>query len=299
MPTKQLDKYASQKGEEDKIMFRVRRMTSKDIEFAVRITDTMNWNLTEQEFTFMMQLEPEGCFIILCNSEKVGITTTINFGKVGWIGNVIVDEKHRKKGAGSIVLKHAIAYLKGKGAETIGLYSYKEKVNFYTRLGFKRDLEFLVLNGKAFPSNVEEKNVKEAGKVDIKKIADFDSFYFGASREKLLEKIALEKGNLCLYYVEGGEVFGYVMAKVYDDYAEIGPLACKEEKNYAANLLLKVVLNKLNGFEVSMCLPKKEDTIISMLLKNGFKESFDVVRMFSGPLVFKECVYIAESLERG
>jgi hypothetical protein len=52
-------------------MFSVRRMSSEDIEFAVRITDTMNWNLTEQDFAFMMQLEPEGCFTLLCNSKKL------------------------------------------------------------------------------------------------------------------------------------------------------------------------------------------------------------------------------------
>jgi hypothetical protein len=34
-------------------------------------------------------------------------------------------------------------------------------------------------------------------------------------------------------------------------------------------------------------------------LDAGFKESFNVVRMFFGQLVFKDCIYIAESLERG
>jgi GNAT superfamily N-acetyltransferase len=274
-------------------------MSTEDIEFAVRITDTMNWNLTEQDFKFMMQLEPEGCLLLVCDTEKIGITTTVSFGRVGWIGNVIVDEKHRRRGAGSAIVKHAINYLKSRGVETIGLYSYKEKANFYTRLGFKRDLEFVVLNGKAFPSHVEEVNIREAGKTDMQKIMDFDSFHFGASRGKLLEKIAFTKGNLCYYYVENEEVFGYAMAKVYEGYAEIGPLVCEKEKTYAANLLLRALLKRLRDFEVSMCLPQKEDAIINTLLGNGFRENFDVVRMFSGPLVFKDCIYIAESLERG
>ncbi|MEM3641970.1 MAG: hypothetical protein QXH37_08635 [Candidatus Bathyarchaeia archaeon] len=127
---------------------------------------------------------------------------------------------------------------------------------------------------------------------------DFDSFYFGASRGKLLEKIANLEGNIC-YYIEKGEIFGYAMAKVYDRYAEIGPLLCRRAYSDAAAALLKAVLNKLDGFEVSMCLPKKEENFISMLLDVGFTEDFDVARMFSGPLAFKDCIYIAESLERG
>lgn len=280
-------------------MFNVRRMTPEDVEFAVRIADTMDWNLTEQDFTFMMQLEPEGCFTLLCNSEKIGITTTISYGKIGWIGNVVVDEKHRRRGAGSAIIKHAINHLKSKGAETVGLYSYKGKADFYAKLGFKRDLQFVVLNGKAFSSNVEAANVKETRKAEVQKLIEFDSFYFGASRRKLLEKIVNEMDNLCYYYIENGEILGYAMAKVYDNYAEIGPLVCRRERSSVAKSLLGAILKRVKGSEVSMCLPRKEEEIINMLLTAGFEESFTVVRMFSGPIPFRDCVYIAESLERG
>lgn len=280
-------------------MFNVRRMSSEDIEFAIRITDTMDWNLTEQDFAFMMQLEPEGCFTIMYNSEKIGITTTVSYGKVGWIGNVIVDEKYRRRGAGTTIIKHAINYLMGKGAKTIGLYSYKEKANFYSRLGFKSDLQFAVLNGKAPSFNVEAANVKEAGKNEMQRIVEFDRFYFGASRKKLLEKIVNEKGNICYCYVENGEIFGYAMAKVYGHYAEIGPLICRREKGHIAKNLLGVVLERVEGAEVLICLPKREEAITNMLLDSGFKESFTVVRMLFGPIAFRDCVYIAESLERG
>ena len=54
----------------------------------------------------------------------MGIATCISFGKVGWFGNLIVKEEIRHKGAGSLLVKHAIDYLQGKGVETIGLYAY-------------------------------------------------------------------------------------------------------------------------------------------------------------------------------
>jgi hypothetical protein len=38
-------------------MFNVKQMSLEDVQFAVQITDTMNWNLTEKDFEFMMSLE--------------------------------------------------------------------------------------------------------------------------------------------------------------------------------------------------------------------------------------------------
>lgn len=280
-------------------MFSVRQMREEDIEFAAQITDTMNWNLTEWDFKFMMSLEPEGCFVLLHDSNKIGIATTISFGKVGWIGNVIVDENHRGKGAGSILVKHAMGYLKNRGVETIGLYSYKENTNFYMRLGFKRETEFTVLKGESLLSQLREKSVKATEKNELQKVIAFDTFHFGASRKKLLEKIASIRGNLCYHYVEGREILGYAMAKVYNHYAEIGPLVCLEGHLKAAEALLKKLLNRLCGFEVSMVVPRKEGKLIDVLLDAGFSEEFDVIRMFSKPLAFKDYIYIAESLERG
>jgi N-acetylglutamate synthase-like GNAT family acetyltransferase len=280
-------------------MFSVRQMSEEDVEFAVQITDTMNWDLTEWDFKFMMNLEPEGCFILLHDSRKIGVATTISFGKVGWIGNVIVDENHRGKGAGTILVKHAMAYLKNRGIETIGLYSYKENVDFYMRLGFKRETKFAVLKGKFPPSQFQEKSVKETGKSELQKVIAFDTFHFGASRRKLLEKIASIRGNLCYHYIEGKAILGYAMAKVYNHYAEIGPLVCRKERLDAAEALLKKLLNRLHGFAVSMVVSGREEKLLEMLLEAGFSAEFDVVRMFSKPLAFKDCIYIAESLERG
>ncbi|HYB68127.1 MAG TPA: hypothetical protein VEC97_01115, partial [Candidatus Acidoferrales bacterium] len=62
---------------------------------------------------------------------------------------------------------------------------------------------------------------------------------------------------------------------------------------------LRATLGALKGLETSVFVPKREKRIVSTLLDSGFHESFRVERMFHGPQVNKECVYMAESLERG
>jgi ribosomal protein S18 acetylase RimI-like enzyme len=279
-------------------MFHVEKMKVDDFPFAVQLANTMNWNMTTEDFEFMMKLEPQGCLTLFHDKERVGIATTVSFGKVGWFGNFIVKEDVRGEGAGSLLIKNAIDYLKHKGVETIGLYAYPHLVKFYERFGFETDIDFLVLKGKAaFPATKER--LRAAKRQDIPELIDLDCRCFGANRKKLLERIFLNKGNICYISTESSEITGYVAAKVYDKMAEVGPLICQANRMEEAGLLLKTVFSRLDGIETFTYIPKKEAELINMLYQAGVKEDFHVVRMFLGPAIAENCIYAAESLERG
>ena len=81
--------------------------------------------------------------------------------------------------------------------------------------------------------------------------------------------------------------------------AEVGPLVCRRNRVDTAVALLKTVLGKLRGLEVFMCVPAAETAIIDVARKAGFQEEFRVARMFLGSVAAENCVYVAESLERG
>ena len=76
-------------------------------------------------------------------------------------------------------------------------------------------------------------------------------------------------------------------------------LICREGHIDDAVSLLKAVLAKLGGLSVYVVLPKKETVLIDMLFNVGFKEDFCVSRMFLGEADLKNCICMAESLERG
>jgi predicted N-acetyltransferase YhbS len=279
-------------------MFRVENMTADDVAFAIRLTNTMNWNFDKQDFEFMLKLEPKGCFTMLDGSKRAGIVTTVSFGKIGWLGNLIVSETLRGKGAGTLLAKHAVKYLRSKNVETIGLYAYTDKIHFYNKLGFERESEFVVLTGRGFPSQVKE-NLKEAQQVDVQSVIKFDRTCFGASRAKLLDPIIRNQNNLSCVSFEDGRIVGYAVAKKYEDMAELGPLVCKQGRTDVAIDLLKTNLSRLQRLEVFLCAPKKESKILNLLMSSGFTEDFRVARMFFKPRKVKDCIYMAESLERG
>jgi predicted N-acetyltransferase YhbS len=279
-------------------MFHVEKMETEDFQFAVELAKTMNWNMTIEDFDFNKKLEPDGCFVLFHGQQRVGVVTCVSYGRIGWFGNLIVNEVYRGKGAGTLLVKHAIDYLKNSGVTTIGLYAYPHLANFYGNLGFKYSADFIVLKAETV-SPIEVGKQITPKKQDIPALIEFDSQCFGASRKKILTHILLQKGNLCYISAESGEINGYVAAKVYGELAELGPLVCRGNRRDTAVTLLKTALAKLKGLEVFMCMPAAEKALLDTAARAGFREEFRVARMFLGSAVAENCVYIAESLERG
>jgi GNAT superfamily N-acetyltransferase len=279
-------------------MFHVEKMVPEDFAFAAKLSNTMDWNMTSGDFEFNVKLEPEGCFTLFEGTKRAGVATCINYGRVGWFGNLIVEPAYRHKGAGTQLVKNAVDYLITKEVTTIGLYAYEHLISFYCNIGFKRYMDFQVLKATNV-STAGNAEMKTAKKKDVPALVKLDRLCFGASRSKLLEPILLDKNNICHVSVENGEITGFVTTKVYGQMAEVGPLVCRRKHVNAAAGLLKSVLRNLRGLEVYVCVPSTETALINVAAEAGFAEEFRVARMFLGSAVAQDCVYIAESLERG
>ncbi|HKZ88475.1 MAG TPA: GNAT family N-acetyltransferase [Candidatus Bathyarchaeia archaeon] len=279
-------------------MFHIKKMTPEDFEFAVELANTMNWNMVAGDFEFNAKLEPHGCLVLLDGSEKIGVATCISYGKMGWFGNLIVKEAYRQKGAGTLLVKHALSYLSGLGVKAVGLYAYEWLVDFYGKLGFKYDRDFLVLKANNV-SLAKFGELRTAAKEHMPAVVNLDAECFGASRKKVLESILLNMRNVCYVSAENDKIIGFATAKVYDEMAEFGPLVCASNRTDIAVELLEKLLWRLRGLEGWMCLPAAETTMVKTALRAGFKEESRVARMFLGSIAAEDCLYVAESLERG
>ncbi len=279
-------------------MFHVKEMTKQDFPFAVKLANTMNWDMSIDDFEFGKKLEPEGCFVLLRNSARIGIATNILFGKVGWFGNFVIAEAFRGGGAGHFLLSHSIEFLKNNGARTIGLYAYPELVKFYEKFGFRFNANYLVLKGRIKVNPTVNLPLK-ASKSNVAAIVDFDGYFFGANRGKLLETILSHPNNLCYPIFKASKVIAYVIAKVHKELVELGPLVCDPKQLDAAVSLVNAVLDQLKGQKVFTCISEDETSLIDLLSNAGCTKNFQVARMFLGTPVAKDCIYLAESLERG
>jgi ribosomal protein S18 acetylase RimI-like enzyme len=281
------------------LMFYAEKMRQEDFSFAGELANTMDWGMAASDFAFNSMIEPGGCFVLWQGSERVGIATCVGYGRVGWFGNLAVKPEFRRKGAGAFLVKHAVQYLKNEGVETVGLYGYQHLVGFYGRIGFKPEDEFVVLNGTIKKTSNKPILLVEAGEKDILTLAKFDTRCMGWDRKKLFKSVLREKGNLCYYSAVHGEIVGFVVAKVYDGTAEIGPLLCGREQQHVALELVTSILGRLGGVDVSVYMPAKETALLTSFLKAGLMERFRLTRMFLGSAGAQNCIYVPESLERG
>jgi N-acetylglutamate synthase-like GNAT family acetyltransferase len=257
----------------------------------------MSWDLTEKDFTFMMELEPEGCFVALADAKRVGITTTAHYGKVGCIGNVIVDAEFRSKGIGVKLVKEAARYLSDKSASTIALYAYQNTVEFYENLNFKADYHFIRLTGEGQKSQETFGNVRAMTRRDLEDVIRMDHKCMGWNRARLLRRKFAESSDLCYVAQDNVKLVGFIMANRYRQ--EVGPLICRADRDEEAISLLKTVLSKLNEFEIGIGVSEKRPAVADALVQMDFKEEFRVTLMHLGKALPKSrCMVAMESLER-
>ena len=275
----------------------IRKMRRSDFAFAIRLTDTMNWDLTEKDFTFLIELEPEGCFVAIADAKRVGITTTAHFGKIGCIGNVIVDAQYRSKGIGVRLVKEATRYLSDKYASTITLYAYQNTVEFYEKMGFKADYNLIRFTGEGQRSQEKYDNVRAMTQRDLEEAINIDYECMSWNRERLLRRKFAESGDLCHAAQQNGKLVGFIMADRYRQ--EIGPLICRPNRDGEAISLLKTVLDKLVDVEIGIGISEKKPRIADALVQMSFKEEFRVTLMHLGEaLPNTHCMVAMESLER-
>lgn len=280
-------------------MIHIRIMSEQDFSFATCLTDTKNWGLTGEDFKFMIDLEPSGCFIILDDEERVGMATTITFGEIGWIGNVIVEENYRNRGVGSALVGHAIKYLRERSVKTISLYSYMHSVPFYRSLGFELDGKLVAMSGRGVPKQTS-RHPRRTEEGDLPNIFALDRNCFGASRDRLLKNLFLEGRGFGFVLYDDNELSGFVFARRYSEMAELGPMVSRSDTKNVAVSLLYTILGELMGLEVNIYVPEGGRSLFSELQALGFAERFKAVRMSWGkPAPFRGCILAAESLERG
>jgi ribosomal protein S18 acetylase RimI-like enzyme len=253
-------------------------MRSADIPFAVRLSDQEKWGTVRYDLERILQLNPRGSFVALKDQSKVGIITTVAFGRdLAWIGNVIVDKKYRGKHIGQGLVKNALSYLQTIRVKTIGLYCFANNAGFYERLGFVRDAEFVRLrrNPKVTDSVAHEKKALPP----LSQLLAMDKKCFGANRSRLLRALIVKGHGKYLGFSHGRSA-AYLVVKKYEDMCDFGPWigvnASRAELSELLNSALRRTWNK--PIELS-CLAGNR-VILDLLRQQSFRVVDGGYRMF-------------------
>ena len=166
----------------------------------------------------------------------------------------------------------------------MGLYAYPYLSEFYSKIrNFKADVDFVVLKAPLINELVKPEGIiKPIDKNQIPIVMNFDYQHFGGLRSKVLEPIFSNPANLCFTAIEYNQIVGYVAAKVFGDFVEIGPLVCLPNQHIVAAKLLQKILSQVEGKKAHLYVRASEVGLQDLAYRMGFIEAFRLVRMFLG-----------------
>ena len=166
---------------------KMRRLSPADIPAAAQLSAQAGWNQTEEDWRTLLELSPEGCLAIEVGGHLAATTTLLCYGRtLAWIGMVLTEAKHQRRGFARKLLRHALETADKMGIETVKLDATDQGQPIYKQLGFHGEQEIerwsrLGESGAKFPA--ERGFAEEPWR-------DLDSSVFGADRTQLLDRLA-------------------------------------------------------------------------------------------------------------
>lgn len=256
----------------------IRTIKSLDFNFIIGLAALENIRYSKKDLKRIIDFEPEGCFIALDGEQRLGIVTTITYGNVGWIGNLLVEKSTRRRGTGTKLVKEALEYMQKKDVNVPKLYCFPKRIPFYRRLGFKTEINVQVMIGKG--KKIAFSEVKQLSDDALHEMLLLDKKMFGADRSRLLCRLHQEFPKNCFAAYYKKKLIGYIMANGSEDEFELGPWVCLPKyQNRYAEQLLRAGINSLDTKIIDLSTPLNNIMIENILVNYSFKKQGIVVRM--------------------
>jgi len=262
----------------------IRVFKDADIGFAHEMVTAEQWNDRKEDIKRMLDYEQEGCFIAETNDERVGHVFSVGYGKLGWIGLLIVRAEYRRDGVGTMLMKKAIEYLLSRGVETAKLEAVPEITDLYRKMGFVEKCDSLRFVGKSRKTiSAQDGRIPSMKNKMLADIARLDSQYFGADRSKVVSRLFQKYPEYCFVSRSGSTIDGYVMCRKADAGYKLGPLVCDPTNPRMAKKLLVICMSTLEQDKgVYIGVPAPNKAAIKVLMELGFEQYSKIIRMRRG-----------------
>lgn len=256
----------------------IRPFGPEDTAFASRLCEDKGRAFPALDLQTLIALEPKGCFVAEEDGQPIGLVTFLAYGKLGWIGNVVVSGEHRGRGCGRALLDAAVSCLLDRGARTVGLDATLQAVPFCTRARFFPAFEVLHMRraGQDTPQAVADSLVPMQPK-DVHSVAMFDWAHFGGRRQRVLRHL-LPRSPVAVVAQDATGVGGYLMARPGGTGWIIGPWVCVR----SAEALLTAALAHIGADPVILAVPKVNEDALRLLRAYGFRVFYREMRMYYG-----------------
>ena len=259
-------------------MIAIRPMAATDLELGLRLSQQAQWNQIEADWRRFLDLGGAGCFLAELDGVPVGTTTTCVFGSVAWIAMVLVDVNARRRGVGSALLSHTLAFLDGQGVSTVRLDATAAGQRVYEKLGFKP--EYSLARYEGIPAQATTRCLTgEANPAMLPELIELDRRMTGTDRTRLLTRLFEETPeNLRVLHV-AGKLEGFVTMRPGANATQIGPCIASTQ---AGPVLLAEALSRCAGQAVFVDAPRDHVRAVTTLEASRLRAQRHFVRMYRG-----------------
>ncbi|MGQ9684466.1 MAG: GNAT family N-acetyltransferase [Anaerolineae bacterium] len=276
----------------------IRNCQPEDMAFATRLAAAEGWRIPPHAYEDMLRLAPQGCFVAEAEGQPIGVVTSIVYGKLGWIANLMVRRDCRRQGVGQALLHRAIGHLLDSGVRTIGVDAALGAVPFYEQAGFHPGYEALHLRRGALPAPAPiPDSLVPLEMRHLHAVAMFDWAFFGGPRQQVLNDL-LQHSPVAFVAQDREGVGGYLMAHQAGQEWVIGPWVCVR----SAEPLLTNALAAIGAEPVRIAVPKVNEHALAVLRAQGFRVYYREMRMYQGDLEYigrPQHIYAIVSPEKG
>jgi GNAT superfamily N-acetyltransferase len=261
-------------------MISVRSMTTADIPLGLKLARQAGWNQIETDWRRFLTMQPDGCFVGELDGTAVASTAAFIFGPVAWIAMVLVDIDSRRKGVATILLKHALDFLDGKGVKTVRLDATAAGQPVYEKLGFVPEYPLARYMGTVGPlPRPSALMLPPTIGRQLNAVAAFDYGMTATPREKMLARLFEEAPDLTRVLYREGRVEGYVTGRRGANATLIGPCIATA---YAGPILLGDAFGRCAGQPVFIDVPRDNAPAIEIVEKSGLTVQRHFTRMCRG-----------------
>jgi GNAT superfamily N-acetyltransferase len=257
----------------------IREMTHEDIGAGLALCRASGWNQTERDWLFFLESAVHGALVAQENGRVVGTTATLPYGPFTWISMVLVDPAARGRGVATTLLQCALRLVGSSAAARLDATPSGEPI--YRALGFVSEFRLARWYLDANPSHIARPaGARPLEARDRPAVREIDVRIFGASRSRLLARLADEAPEYARVLFAHGVVRGYLFGRHGYQREQLGPLVADSDDTAIALLRSCLAEHPDRAFFIDV--PDGREAWAHALSTLGFELERPFVRMHRG-----------------
>lgn len=233
--------------------YRLRDARPDDLPAIAVLRESVGWAAHPWALEIVLR-PPARCVVVTADADNtpIAVGSGIAYGALGFVGNMVVAEAHRRRSLGSVVLGAVTDFLENAGCVRLELYATSDGRPLYARHGFEpAGPSCMARIPRAAALGPAPHAVREAGPEALARLAGYDGPRFGGDRAPLLAMM-LADAERPLLVAGQDEILGYAWLRA--DGSRLGPVVA-DDPSVAASLVAEAFERCPTAADMTLNLP--------------------------------------------